>query len=147
VFRTRTLQEHVAGALGQEKFLARLLLVFALVAVALAAAGVFGLMSYSTERATRDFGLRMALGAQPRHVLWMVLKKGLLLAMVGLVFGLGAALWMTRLVRSLLFGVSPNDAVTFVAVAAVTVAVALLACYLPARRATRIDPLIALRDE
>jgi predicted permease len=147
VFRTRTLQEHVAGALGQEKFLARLLLVFALVAVALAAAGVFGLMSYSTERATRDFGVRMALGAQLRHVLWMVLRKGLLLAMVGLVFGLGAALWMTRLVRSLLFGVSPNDAVTFVAVAAVTVVVALLACYLPARRATKIDPLVALRNE
>ena len=89
----------------------------------------------------------MALGAQPRHVLWMVLKKGLLLAMVGLFFGLGAALWLTRLVRSLLFGVSPNDALTFVAVAAITVVVALLACYLPARRATRVDPLAALRSE
>jgi putative ABC transport system permease protein len=147
VFRTRTLREHVANALAQEKFLAQLLLVFALVAVTLAAAGVFGLMSYSTERATHDFGVRMALGAQPRHVLWMVLRKGLILAIVGLAFGLAASLWLTRLVHSLLFGVSPNDAVTIIAVAALTVAVALLACFLPARRATKIDPLVALRNE
>ena len=147
VFRTRTLKEYVAGTLGQEKFLARLLLVFALVAVVLAAAGVFGLMSYSTERATHDFGVRMALGAQSRHVLWLVLRKGLTLAVMGLVLGLGASLWLTRLLVSLLFGVSPTDAVTFIAVAAVMVMVALLACYLPARRATRVDPLVALRNE
>jgi ABC-type antimicrobial peptide transport system permease subunit len=147
VFRTLSLKEYVASALGEERFLARLLVVFALVAVVLAAAGVFGLMSYSTERATHDFGIRMALGAQSHHVLWMVLRKGLVLAVAGLVLGLGSALWLTRLVRSLLFGVSPNDTFTFVAVAALTVAVALLACFLPARQATKIDPLIALRNE
>lgn len=147
VFHTMTLNEHVAGALGQEKFLAKLLLVFALVATILAAAGVFGLMAYSTERGTHDFGIRMALGAQAHHVLWLVLRNGLMLASTGLIVGLGAALYLTRLVTSLLFGVSPNDSVTFIAVAAVTLLVALMACYLPARRATRVDPLIALRNE
>ncbi|HSK44056.1 MAG TPA: ADOP family duplicated permease, partial [Candidatus Binatia bacterium] len=147
VFRIRTLQEYVAGALGQERFLARLLLVFAMIAVMLAAAGIFGLISYSTARATHDFGIRMALGAQQNHVLWLVLRKGLLLAAFGLFLGLGAALWLTRLLVSLLFGVSRTDALTFVAVAALTLLVALLACYLPARRATRVDPLVALRNE
>jgi len=147
VFRIRSLKEHVAGALGQERFLARLLLIFALVAVTLAAAGVFGLMSYSTEKGMHDFGIRMALGAQPHHVLWLVLRKGLLLALLGLVFGLGAALGLARLLASLLFGVAPNDGLTFIAVAALTLMVALLACYLPARRATRVDPLVALRNE
>ena len=147
VFHAQTLREHVAGALGQEKFLAKLLLVFALVAVTLAAAGVFGLMSYNTEKGTHDFGVRMALGAQSHHVLWLVLRNGLLLALIGLVVGLVAALWLTRLVASLLFGVSANDSATFAAVTAVTLLVALLACYLPARRATRVDPLIALRNE
>jgi predicted permease len=147
VFHTQTLTEHVAGALGQEKFLAKLLLVFALVAVTLAAAGVFGLMSYSTERGTHDFGVRMALGAQSNHVLWLVLRNGLMLALIGLIAGLGAAFWLTRLVASLLFGVSATDSATFIVVAAVTLLVALLACYLPARRATRADPLLALRNE
>jgi putative ABC transport system permease protein len=147
VFRIRSLQEHVESALGQERFLARLLLVFALVAVLLAAAGVFGLMSYSTARAAHDFGIRMALGAQTGHVLWLVLKRGLALAALGLVLGLGAALWLTRLIVSLLFGVGRNDMPTFAAVAAITLLAALSACYLPARRATRVDPLEALRNE
>jgi predicted permease len=147
VFHAMTLKEHVAGALGEEKFLAKLLLVFALVAITLAAAGVFGLMSYSTERGTHDFGVRMALGAQAHHVLWLVLRNGLLLASIGLIVGLGAALYLTRLVASLLFGVSPTDSVTFIAVTAITLLVALMACYLPARRATRVDPLVALRSE
>ena len=133
--------------MGEESLMARLLIVFALIAVTLAAAGVFGLMSYSTERATHDFGVRMALGAQSRHVLWMVLRKGLALAIIGLILGLGAALWLSRLLSSLLFGVSPTDTLTFLAVGALTIMVALLACYLPARRATQIDPLAALRSE
>ncbi|HEY4678943.1 MAG TPA: FtsX-like permease family protein, partial [Candidatus Angelobacter sp.] len=94
-----------------------------------------------------DFSIRIALGAQIGHVVWLVLKKGLALAALGLLLGLGAALWLTRLVVSLLFGVSRNDALTFVAVAALTLLVALLACYLPARRAMRVDPLEALRSE
>jgi putative ABC transport system permease protein len=147
VFRVQTLKEQVASALGQERFLARLLLAFALVAIMLAAAGVFGLMSYSTARATHDFGIRMALGAQRWHVLWLVLKKGLALAAIGLAIGVSASLWLTRLVVSLLFGVDRNDAVTFIAVTGLTLLVVLLACYLPARRATKVDPLAALRSE
>jgi putative ABC transport system permease protein len=89
----------------------------------------------------------MALGAQSNHVLWLVLRNGLMLALIGLIAGLGAAFWLTRLVASLLFGVSATDSATFIVVAAVTLLVALLACYLPARRATRADPLLALRNE
>jgi len=147
LFRARTLEEQVGSVMGQEKFLARLLFVFSLIALTLAAAGVFGLISFTTERATRDIGVRMALGAQSHHVLWMVLRKGLALAMIGLAIGLGAALWLSRVIASLLYGVSPRDAVTFMVVAALTIMVALLACYLPARRATRIDPMLALRSE
>jgi predicted permease len=147
VFRTRTMKEYVASTFSQERFLAELLIVFALIAVVLACAGVFGLMSYSTERATHDFGIRLALGAQSYHVLWMVLSKGLILAVAGLALGLGAALWLSRLLASLLFGIRPNDLFTFTGVAVVTVVIALLACYLPARRATNIDPLEALRNE
>lgn len=147
IFRVRTLQDQVAGMLGEEKFMARLLLVFAVIAVVLASAGVFGLMSYTTERATHDFGVRLALGAPRAHVLWLVLKKGLVISIIGLAAGLGAAFWLTRVLISLLFGVSPHDPLTFIAVGAAIIAMALLACYLPARRATRVDPLVALRAE
>jgi putative ABC transport system permease protein len=134
LFRARALQDQVAGVLGEEKFLARLLIVFAVIAMTLSAAGIFGLMSYSTERATHDFGVRLALGAQTRHILWMVLQKGLVLAITGLI-------------ASLLFGVGPTDAVTFAGVGVLIVLIALLACYVPARRATQVDPLVALRSE
>jgi putative ABC transport system permease protein len=147
VFRVRTLKEQAESIMAEERFMARLLLVFAAIAVMLAAAGIFGLISYNTERATHDFGIRIALGAQAHHVLWIVFRKGLLLAVAGSIVGLGAAFWLTRLLASLLFGVSPTDPVTFAAVAALAVLIALLACYLPARRATKIDPLIALRTE
>jgi putative ABC transport system permease protein len=147
IFRIRTMNEYVASTFSQERFLAELLIVFALIAVVLAAAGVFGLMSYSTERATHDFGIRIALGAQSHHVIWMVLSKGLILAVAGLALGLGSALWLSRLLADLLFGVHPNDVLTFSGVAVVTVVIALIACYLPARRATNIDPLEALRNE
>jgi putative ABC transport system permease protein len=147
VFRVRTLQAQAESIMAEERFMARLLLVFAAIAVLLAAAGVFGLISYNTERATHDFGIRMALGAQQHHVLWMVLRKGLALAVAGAIIGLGAAVWLTRLLASLLFGVSPTDPLTFAAVGGMAVFIALLACYLPARRAAKTDPLIALRAE
>ncbi|HJX83070.1 MAG TPA: ABC transporter permease, partial [Candidatus Angelobacter sp.] len=147
LFRIRTLDEQVATTLGPERFLAKILVVFAILALVLAAGGVFGLMSYATARGAHDFGVRMALGAQRHHVLWMVLRKGLVLASLGLVLGLGGALWLTRLLMSLLFGVSRTDAFTFTAVGLTIVLVALLACYLPARRATQVDPMMALREE
>jgi putative ABC transport system permease protein len=147
VFHERTFAEQVENTLEDEKFLGRLLILFALVAVTLAAAGVFGLISYSTARATRAFGIRMALGATREHVLWLVLRRGLILAIAGLVIGIGAALWLTTIISSQLFGVSPTDPLTLVLVALTMASVALAACFIPARRATRVDPMIALRSE
>jgi predicted permease len=147
VFRVHTLNDQVAEVLGREKFLARLLQMFSLLAVTLAVAGVFGVTSYTTERATHDFGVRMALGAQRAHVLWLVLKKGLLLSLAGVAVGLGASFWLTSVLASALFGVTPHDPATFIAVSAAIVAITLGACYLPARRATRVDPMVALRAE
>jgi predicted permease len=146
-FHVHTLNNQVAEVLGREKFLARLLQIFSLLAVTLAVAGVFGVTSYTTQRATHDFGVRMALGAQRAHVLWLVLKKGLLLSLAGVAVGLGASFWLTRLLASALFGVTPHDPATFIAISAAVVAITLAACYLPARRATRVDPLVALRAE
>ena len=147
LFRIRTVEEQVATTMGTERFLAKILLTFAMLALVLAAGGVFGLMSYATARGSHEFGVRMALGAQRYHVLWMVLRKGLVLASLGLAIGLGGALWLTRLLMSLLFGVSRTDAFTFTGVGLIIVLVALLACYLPAHRATQVDPMIALRNE
>jgi ABC-type antimicrobial peptide transport system permease subunit len=117
------------------------------IALILATAGVFGLISYVTERATRDFGIRIALGAVPGQIHWMVVKRGLALTLSGLILGLGAGLWLTRILASLLFGVSAADPTTFLAVSGIMLIVTLIACYAPARRATRVDPLIALRAE
>jgi putative ABC transport system permease protein len=147
VFHIRTFEEQVELGLGKEHFLARLLVVFALVALCLAGAGLFGLISYTTQRATHDIGVRIALGALPSQVQWMVVKRGFALTISGLILGLGAGLWLTRILASLLFGVSATDPITFLAVAAVMLAVAFIANYVPSRRATRVDPLIALRAE
>ncbi len=147
LFRVRTLNQQVAGILGEEKFLARLLMIFTLIAVILAAAGVFGLMAYNTARATHEFGIRLALGAQKSHVLWMVLRRALILALAGLAIGLAGAHWLTRFISALLFHVSRNDAPTFAVVGVLTLVVALLASLIPAQRATKVDPLVALRDE
>ncbi len=147
VFHMRTLQEQAAAALAEQRFLTRLLLVFALIALTLAGAGLFGLISYITQRATHDFGVRIALGAQAHQVQWMVLKRGLRLTLWGLLLGAGSALWLAKILASLLFDVSTADPLTFCAVAVVLLAVTLAACYVPSRRATRVGPLVALRSE
>jgi predicted permease len=147
IFHVRTLNDQVAEVIGREKFLARLLQIFSLLAVTLAVAGVFGVTSYTTERSIHDFGIRMALGAQRAHVLWLVLRKGLIFSMAGVAVGVGASFWLTRLLVSALFGVTPHDPATFIAVSAAIVVITLGACYLPARRATRVDPMVALRAE
>jgi putative ABC transport system permease protein len=147
VFRVRTMRDQIAGTLAEERFVARLLFIFAFLAVVLSAAGVYGLVSYATEASTHEFGVRIALGAQAGDVVWMVLRKGLSVISIGLIIGLAAALGLTRLLMSLLFGVSPTDAFTFGAVALLIGLVSVLASYLPARRATQVDPLIALRYE
>src|SRR6185503_8635285 len=124
-----------------------LLATFAFVALMLAAVGIYGVMAHSVAQRTPEIGLRMALGAQLRDVLKMVLRSGMSLALIGIAIGLAGAFFLTRLMRTLLFGVTPTDAVTFVSVAAILFGVALLACLIPARRATKVDPIVALRYE
>jgi putative ABC transport system permease protein len=124
-----------------------LLSIFAGVALILTIVGLYGVMSYSVAQRTNEIGIRLALGAQSRDVLTMIIKQGLSFVLAGLIIGLVGAFVLTRLLTSLLFGISTNDPVTFVVVSLVLLMVALLACYLPARRATRVDPMEALRCE
>jgi putative ABC transport system permease protein len=147
LFRIRTMRDQIAGTLTDERFLARLLFIFAFLATLLCAAGVYGLVSYATKGSTREFGIRIALGAQSRDVLWMALRRGLLPTLLGLVIGLGAAFALTRLLMSFLYGVGPTDPITFAGVTILIVLVSLSACYPPARRAMRVDPMVALRHE
>ncbi|MGH9775808.1 MAG: ABC transporter permease [Candidatus Acidiferrales bacterium] len=147
IFHVLTLRDQVVATFSEERLLARLLFVFASLATVLSAAGVYGLVSFATQRTTHEIGVRMALGAQPRDVLFAVFRRGILLTLAGLTIGLGAALGLTRLLASLLFGVSPTDPITFAIVAILMAIVTLLACYIPARRAMRVDPIVALRYE
>jgi ABC-type antimicrobial peptide transport system permease subunit len=121
--------------------------VFASIALLLAAIGIYGVVSYATTQRTREFGVRMALGAESGDVLWLVVRHGVRLALAGVVIGLAGAFGLVRFLRSLLYNTSPYDPATLFGVAAFLAAVTLLACWLPARRATRVDPIIALRYE
>jgi predicted permease len=136
-----------AEVLTQERAFAHLSTFFGLLALLLATIGLYGTMAYSVTRKTHEIGIRLALGAEPRVVLRMVFGKGLQLTLVGVVIGILAALAATRLISTMIYGVAPTDPMTFAAVAVLLVLVALLACYVPARRATRVDPLVALRHE
>lgn len=147
ITRVRTLGDVVAGSIAQPRFYTTILTLFAGLAVLLAAIGLYGLMAYSVSRRTHEIGMRLSLGAAPGRILRMVVGQGLRLILVGCVVGLIAALALTRLLEGLLFGVSATDPATFAAIAALLVVIATLACYLPARRATRVDPLVALRSE
>ena len=142
-----TMRDLLAKSVSSSRFNTVLLAIFAMVALALAAVGTYGVMSYAVTQRTHEFGIRMALGAGTRDVLKLVLRRGLVLASVGVLFGLAGAFALTRLMTSLLFEVKPTDALTFAAVSLSLVAIALLACYIPARRATKVDPLVALRYE
>ena len=139
--------EETSQALSQERLFARLTSVFGLLALLLAMIGLYGTMAYSVTRKTHEIGIRMALGANPANVLAMVIRQGITLALIGVAIGIVAALGVTRLVSSMIFGVTPYDPLTFLVVAAVLVAVAFFACFIPARRAMRVDPMIALRYE
>jgi predicted permease len=143
----RTQSEAADRQLFNERLVADLSSLFALVALALTCIGLYGLLSYEVARRTREIGIRSALGAQQHHVLSMVVGQGLSLVLAGTVTGIGFAVVVTRYLQHLLFGVGPADPVTFVAVSVMLAAVGLLACYIPARRATRVDPIVSLRFE
>jgi putative ABC transport system permease protein len=147
VFNARTMDEIVDASLAGRWFSMSLLGVFAAVALVLAAVGIYGVMSYATAQRTHEVGIRMALGARGRDVLWMVLRQGITLAAIGVGAGLGVALALARLMGSLLYGVSASDPATFAAVAALLAAVAFVACLVPALRATRVGPMRALRHD
>lgn len=143
----RSMNDVMADTVARARFNTLLLALFAALATLLAAVGIFGVMNYSLALRTREIGLRMALGAQNRQVLMLMLKQGLLLTAVGTVIGVAGALALTRLLSSLLFGVSASDPAIFAGIIVLLMLVSLVACYLPARRATRIDPMLALRSE
>jgi putative ABC transport system permease protein len=145
VYSVRTLAEIVSDRTAQRRLAVMLITVFAAVALLLAAVGIYGVMSYAVAQRTQEIGIRMALGAERRDILRMVLRHGSLMAAAGIGLGLAVALGLARLITSLLFQVSATDPPTFSVVPVVLIAVALLACYIPARRATRVDPLVALR--
>ena len=147
VFGVRTMREVVSESLSNQRLYAWLLGVFAALALTLASAGIYGVMSYLVNQRTQEFGVRMALGASASDVLRMVLHQAILLIGAGVAIGLAGAFAVTRVLSDFLFGVKPTDPATFVAVSAVLTLVALLATYLPARRATRVDPMVALRYE
>jgi putative ABC transport system permease protein len=140
-----TLEDRLRQQNAPRRFQTLLLSIFAAVALALAGAGIFAMMHYSVAQRTHEIGLRMALGARPAYVIWMVMREGVLLVGAGVAMGLAGSLVLTRSIRSLLFEVEPGDPATLSAVSMLLAGVALLACYLPAQRATRVDPMLALR--
>jgi ABC-type antimicrobial peptide transport system permease subunit len=145
--RFRTFSQVYSASLGSRRFNLILIAFFGIVALLLATAGVFGVMAYSVSRRTREIGVRVALGARSRDVLTMILGQGLRTIFMGVAIGLAGSLALTRMIGSLLFGVTATDPLTFAAVILLLTAAALLACYIPARRATRVDPMVALRCE
>lgn len=142
-----TMEQRVAKSVAAKRFVMSLLGAFSILALGLAAVGIYGIMAYLVTQRTQEIGVRMALGAQKRDVLRLIVGKGMALAVIGTAIGLIASLALTRLMRSLLFEVTPTDWLTFVMVSVVLLTVALLASYIPARRATKVDPLVALRYE
>jgi putative ABC transport system permease protein len=147
VMAVATLESLLSASLADRRFNLSLLGVFAAVALALAAIGLYGVMSYSVSQRTAEIGLRMALGAQESGVLRLVIGQGMKLALAGILIGLGGAVALTRWLETLLFEVSATDPLTFALIALLLTFVALIACYVPARRATKVDPLAALRVE
>jgi predicted permease len=147
VFAVRSMEEVIARSMAERRFALEILGFFAVIALLLASIGIYGVMAYTFSQRTHEIGIRIALGAQRQHILRMALGEGMVLVALGLAAGLFGALLLTQFLRSMLFAVKPTDPVTFIGIAALLSAVALLACYIPAHRATRVDPLVALREE
>jgi putative ABC transport system permease protein len=147
IYSVRTLDEYLSASVAQPRFNTLLLGIFAAVALILTSVGLYGVMSYTVTQRTHELGIRMALGAKPADVLKLILRQGMGLTFLGIVFGLAGAFALTRVAESLLFGVSATDPLTFLMVSAFLLGVAMVACLVPARRATRVDPMVALRYE
>jgi len=147
VTNIRTMTDIVRTSVAPARASMLLVTLFAGIAMVMAAVGVFGVMSYAVNLRVREMGIRLALGARPAEVRRMIVRDGLKYALAGVVLGLGGAAWLTRTMRAMLFEVRPGDPLTLAAVAIALLAVATLACYIPARRATRVDPLVVLRAE
>jgi len=147
VYNIRTLESFVSTSIAKQRFSMLLLGVFAAVAMILAAVGIYGVLSYTVSQRTPEIGIRMALGAGQRDVLKLVVGHGMLLTLIGVAAGLITSLALTRLMSDLLFNVSPTDPLTFILIALLLITTAMLACFIPARRATKVDPLVALRYE
>jgi putative ABC transport system permease protein len=141
------MNQRVSTSMSSQRFRTVLLSTFAGLALVLGAAGIFGVISYWATQRTREIGVRMALGAKPGDVLQLVLGQGMRLTAIGVVIGVAAAFGLSRFLSSLLFGVAPSDPFTFVGVTVVLVIISALACWIPARRAARLDPMAALRHE
>jgi putative ABC transport system permease protein len=147
VYNVQTMEAVIEKSISDRRLNMTLLAIFAGVAMLLSMVGIYSVMSYTVTQSTREIGIRMALGAQASDVLRLVVGQGLALALVGVIVGVAGALVLTRLMESLLYGVKATDPLTFLMVSVLLIAVALLACYWPARRATKVDPMIALRYE
>lgn len=147
VYDIMTMEQVLSQFVSPWRFYMQLMGLFAGMAVVLAAVGIYGLISYSVSERTHEIGLRIALGAQKADVLKLVVKQGVILTLVGVAIGLVSAIALTRLIANLLFGVTATDPVTFLSISLLLIGVAFLACYIPARRATKVDPMVALRCE
>jgi predicted permease len=147
VFAVQTMTDRIGGQLGSDRMIAVLLSIFGGLALMLAAIGVYGVMAYSVAQRNREIGIRMALGAERTDILKLIVGQGLTLVIVGAGVGLLLSFALTRVLKNLLFGISATDPLTFGVIVALMMVVGLLACYLPARRATKVDPLVALRYE
>jgi len=147
VLKIETIREQLNHLMDQEQLISQLCTWFALLALLLTSIGLYGVMTYNVARRTHEIGVRMALGAQKRKVQWMILRESLLLLGIGVLIGVPATMAATRLVGAQLFGLSPSDPPTFIIAILAISTVALLAAHFPARRASRVDPMVALRDE
>jgi putative ABC transport system permease protein len=143
----RTMEEVIATSIAPQRFHMSLLTLFGGIGLALSAIGIYGVMACTVSQRTHEIGIRMALGAQIKDVLRMVLGQGMKLTLIGIAIGLAGSFALTRVLKTLLFGVEPTDVTTFAVVSLALMGIALLACYIPARRATKVDPLVALRYE